>query len=107
MQLIESPIFTYLRLQLLNREDNEDLVYVLYGLLMILPQSEAYATLQGRLSAIPPKRKKLYLEKKERSHTSYINFIDLLHHFHTVQDKHKEHKHKQRLISLIERNIKL
>ncbi|KAI4503402.1 hypothetical protein M0802_001624 [Mischocyttarus mexicanus] len=59
IQLIQSPIFTYLRLQLLSREDNIDIIYVLYGLLMILLQSEAYTTLQRRLSAIPPATKSL------------------------------------------------
>ncbi|KAI4492569.1 PREDICTED: protein VAC14 homolog [Polistes canadensis] len=104
VQLIESPIFTYLRLQLLNREDNIDLVYVLYGLLMILPQSEAYATLQRRLSAIPPATKSLSLKNSKVSNKRQLNFINLLYHFHDIQDKHKEHKHKQRLTSLIERN---
>ncbi|XP_043499759.1 protein VAC14 homolog [Polistes fuscatus] len=104
VQLIESPIFTYLRLQLLNSEDNIDLVYVLYGLLMILPQSEAYATLQRRLSAIPPATKSLSLKNRKVSNKHQLDFIDLLYHFHAIQDKHKEHKHKQRLTSLIERN---
>ncbi|KAF7408581.1 hypothetical protein HZH66_003118 [Vespula vulgaris] len=104
VQLIESPIFTYLRLQLLNREDNIDLIYVLYGLLMILPQSEAYATLQRRLSAIPPATKPLSLKNSKASNKQQLNFIELLYHFHAVQDKHKEHKHKQRLTSLVERN---
>ncbi|XP_047344516.1 protein VAC14 homolog isoform X3 [Vespa velutina] len=104
VQLIESPIFTYLRLQLLNREDNIDLIYVLYGLLMILPQSEAYATLQRRLSAIPPATKPLSLKNNKVSNKQKLNFIELLYHFHAVQDKHKEHKHKQRLTSLVERN---
>ncbi|XP_035717197.1 protein VAC14 homolog [Vespa mandarinia] len=104
VQLIESPIFTYLRLQLLNREDNIDLIYVLYGLLMILPQSEAYATLQRRLSAIPPATKPSSLKNNKVSNKQKLNFIELLYHFHAVQDKHKEHKHKQRLTSLVERN---
>ncbi|KAI4488693.1 hypothetical protein M0802_011401 [Mischocyttarus mexicanus] len=104
VQLIESPIFTYLRLQLLNREDNIDLIYVLYGLLMILPQSEAYATLQRRLSAIPPATKSLSQKNSKISNKRQLNFINLLCHFHDIQGKHKEHKHKQRLTSLIERN---
>ena len=54
VQLIESPIFVHLRLQLL-RSDHERHPYLLrslYGLLMILPQSQAYKTLSERLTTV-------------------------------------------------------
>ena len=51
VQLIESPIFTFLRLQLLDNS-NIYLYKALYGLLMILPQSSAFSTLRTRLHAI-------------------------------------------------------
>lgn len=96
-----------LRLQLLEWEKNDALIYALYGLLMILPQSEAYATLQRRLAAIPPATKPLS-NKSENSHekTAYcpFDFSELLKHFHIVQEQHKEQKRKQRLNSLVERN---
>ncbi|KAJ1838176.1 hypothetical protein LPJ73_007157, partial [Coemansia sp. RSA 2703] len=41
VQLIESPVFTYLRLQLLDPMQYPLLVRTLYGLLMMLPQSSA------------------------------------------------------------------
>lgn len=105
VQLIESPIFTYLRLQLLDREKNVELVFALYGLLMILPQSEAYATLQRRLAAIPPTTNPISrIVKKERDYSNVFNFPKLLEHFHHVQEQHKEHKRKQRLTSLVEKN---
>ncbi|KAK7493852.1 hypothetical protein BaRGS_00014993, partial [Batillaria attramentaria] len=53
VQLIESPIFAYLRLQLLDGENNADLIKSLYGLLMLLPQSEAFKLLRYRLECIP------------------------------------------------------
>ncbi|GFN83392.1 vac14-like protein [Plakobranchus ocellatus] len=53
VQLIESPIFAYLRLQLLEANDNPELIKSLYGLLMILPQSEAFKLLRYRLECIP------------------------------------------------------
>ncbi|XP_067131092.1 protein VAC14 homolog isoform X2 [Centruroides vittatus] len=53
VQLIESPIFTYLRLQLLEPQQNRYLVKSLYGLLMLLPQSDAFHTLRHRLSCVP------------------------------------------------------
>ncbi|KJE95353.1 HEAT repeat-containing protein [Capsaspora owczarzaki ATCC 30864] len=53
IQLLESPIFTYLRLQLLEPERHPFLVKSLYGLLMLLPQSAAFKTLYHRLKCIP------------------------------------------------------
>jgi vacuole morphology and inheritance protein 14 len=53
VQLIESPIFTSLRLQLLSPHQYPHLVQTLYGLLMLLPQTIAYESLRGRLSNIP------------------------------------------------------
>ncbi|KAG8226294.1 hypothetical protein J437_LFUL002733 [Ladona fulva] len=62
IQLIESPIFTYLRLELLGTKppgggrhgSRESLLRALYGLLMLLPQSEAFHTLRRRLQCAPP-----------------------------------------------------
>lgn len=45
--------FPDLRMQLLDPEVNPYLVKSLYGLLMLLPQSEAFGTLQRRLDCIP------------------------------------------------------
>ncbi|XP_076279941.1 protein VAC14 homolog isoform X1 [Lasioglossum baleicum] len=105
VQLIESPIFTYLRLQLLEREKNNALVYALYGLLMILPQSEAYATLQKRLAAIPPKTNAIVTAApSSKPLQTMFDFPELLEHFHLVQERHKEQKRKQRLTNLIEKN---
>jgi vacuole morphology and inheritance protein 14 len=54
VQLLESPIFIRLRLQLLevNNANHADLLKSLYGLLMLLPQSQAYKTLSDRLSTV-------------------------------------------------------
>ncbi|KAJ1818426.1 hypothetical protein LPJ56_003844 [Coemansia sp. RSA 2599] len=52
VQLIESPVFTYLRLQLLDPLQHPLLVRTLYGLLMMLPQSSAFAILRNRLSTV-------------------------------------------------------
>ncbi|KAL6256455.1 hypothetical protein P5V15_012568 [Pogonomyrmex californicus] len=107
VQLIESPIFTYLRLQLLEWEKNDALIYALYGLLMILPQSDAYATLQRRLAAIPPATKPISKSEHSQEKTNVhcpFDFNKLLKHFHIVQEQHREQKRKQRLNSLVERN---
>ena len=42
-----------LRLQLLDVERSHHLVKSLYGLLMLLPQSDAFRTLQRRLQCVP------------------------------------------------------
>ncbi|KAE8225142.1 hypothetical protein CF319_g2078 [Tilletia indica] len=52
VQLLESPIFTSLRLQLLEPERYPYLFKCLYGLLMLLPQSSAFVTLRNRLNAV-------------------------------------------------------
>lgn len=42
-----------MRLQLLDVHNNQDLIKSLYGLLMLLPQSEAFKLLRYRLDCIP------------------------------------------------------
>ncbi|KAI9305409.1 vacuolar protein 14 C-terminal Fig4p binding-domain-containing protein [Cunninghamella echinulata] len=52
VQLLESPVFTYLRLQLLEPEKYPYLFKCLYGILMLLPQSSAFSTLRNRLNSV-------------------------------------------------------
>ncbi|EME81438.1 uncharacterized protein MYCFIDRAFT_38680 [Pseudocercospora fijiensis CIRAD86] len=52
VQLLESPVFTYLRMQLLEPERHPHLYKCLYGLLMLLPQSSAFAALKNRLNSV-------------------------------------------------------
>ncbi|KAJ5779746.1 hypothetical protein N7457_007466 [Penicillium paradoxum] len=52
VQLLESPVFTYLRLQLLEPEKYPFLYKCLYGVLMLLPQSSAFAALKNRLNSV-------------------------------------------------------
>ncbi|KAL5118430.1 hypothetical protein ACEQ8H_003606 [Pleosporales sp. CAS-2024a] len=52
VQLIESPVFTFLRIQLLEPERYPHLYKCLYGLLMLLPQSSAFAALKNRLNSV-------------------------------------------------------
>jgi len=52
VQLIESPVFTYLRLQLLEPEKFPYLYKCMYGILMLLPQSSAFAALKNRLNSV-------------------------------------------------------
>lgn len=54
VHLLESPIFIHLRLQLLQPEHaaHAHLLRSLYGLLMLLPQSNAFNTLRNRLTSV-------------------------------------------------------
>lgn len=97
VQLIESPIFAYLRLQLLDVQNNQDLIKSLYGLLMLLPQSEAFKLLRYRLDCIPHyqlalmnDRQKTKTASDQRPCVSNINFQELLQHFQQVQAKHRQ-----------------
>jgi vacuole morphology and inheritance protein 14 len=53
VQLLETPVFTYLRLQLLEPAQHPALLKTLYGLLLLLPQSSAWVTLSARLQCVP------------------------------------------------------
>lgn len=106
VQLIESPIFTYLRLQLLDVENNPYLIKALYGLLMLLPQSQAFQLLSHRLRCVPNPElmrtvdeskymdSKQQLSSKRASHVQ-IDYNELLQHFDRVQSKHLEVRHQR------------
>ena len=53
VQLLETSVFTHLRLQLLEPGNHPALLKTLYGLLLLLPQSSAWATLSARLQCVP------------------------------------------------------
>lgn len=103
VQLIESPIFTYLRLQLLDTQHNYFLLKSLYGLLMLLPQSDAFTTLKNRLDCVPNGRvlssdasdRRSLCDFPCREHVQKINFQDLLQQFRTVQQKHFINRHSR------------
>jgi vacuole morphology and inheritance protein 14 len=104
VQLLESPIFINLRLQLLELEGKTDLLKSLYGLLMLLPQSQAYKTLSDRLATVSSMQMTISgcnmgsskllsgveVGKNEmRSNTAEPDkYKDLLDRFQEVQDMH-------------------
>ncbi|NXM53350.1 VAC14 protein, partial [Illadopsis cleaveri] len=96
VQLIECPIFTYLRLQLLDVKNNPYLIKALYGLLMLLPQSSAFQLLSHRLQCVPnPELMQTTDNTKpstgfKRTAASNIDYTELLQHFEKVQNKHLE-----------------
>ncbi|CAH8666994.1 unnamed protein product [Schistosoma haematobium] len=54
IQMIESPIFSSLRMHMLDKRFSADLRETLYCLLMCLPQTDAFQTLWRRLQCLPP-----------------------------------------------------
>lgn len=106
VQLIESPIFTYLRLQLLDVENNPYLIKALYGLLMLLPQSQAFQLLSHRLRCVPNPElmrtvdESKYMDSKQKGTSKrtphvQIDYNELLQHFDRVQSKHLEVRHQR------------
>lgn len=106
VQLLESPVFTRMRLQLLEQQRFPYLHKSLYGILMILPQSKAFDILNRRLNSVsnfgwqPCFERPLY-EQKDSSRSSIhtnsdqdssqrsvsqskAHYNELLEHFNTI-----------------------
>merc|ERR1712137_228592 len=101
VQLIESPIFTGLRMQLLEPTKYPSLYKCLYGLLMLLPQSDAFETLKNRLNSVATLGQVYLLvqgaksEFKSVQSQCAINFTELAQHFLKVQQAHQtQSRHK-------------
>ncbi|XP_043937234.1 protein VAC14 homolog isoform X2 [Protopterus annectens] len=101
VQLIECPIFTYLRLQLLDVENYPFLIKALYGILMLLPQSSAFQLLSHRLQCVPnPELMKTTMPNAKASTSgrpaaASIDYDELLQHFERVQNKQLEVRHQR------------
>mmetsp|Transcript_2500 Transcript_2500/g.3675 ORF Transcript_2500/g.3675 Transcript_2500/m.3675 type:complete len:696 (-) Transcript_2500:54-2141(-) len=100
VQLLESPIFLHLRLQLLDvsSPNYPALVTSLFGLLMLLPQSAAFRTLRDRLDAACALQQNLASKvvesppERERNgeKEGKIDLERLIKRFSTVQGIHEE-----------------
>ncbi|GJT07520.1 protein VAC14 [Tanacetum coccineum] len=135
IHLLETPIFAYLRLQLLEPGRYTWLLKALYGLIMLLPQqSTAFKILRTRLKTVPS-----YSFNKEQiqrtssgdpsTHTDYmstglqfsedgimdgdshngINFESWLQRFQQMQQQHRLHSKSQaraRNISISTKEVK-
>ncbi|ONH67172.1 Vacuole morphology and inheritance protein 14 [Cyberlindnera fabianii] len=103
VQLLESPVFTRVRLQLLEPEKYPYLHKCLYGILMLLPQSSAFSTLKNRLSSVSlistfPQRTnssssdlKTVSESVSELAKNSFKWMELLHRFRSVQQAHEQH----------------
>lgn len=91
VQLLESPIFVQLRLQLLEVDAayHAALLKSLYGLLMLLPQSTAFKTLKDRLATVSSLQHHLAAPPTQTaSRAAKENFDEILKTFEEVQERH-------------------
>ncbi|KAK4036408.1 VAC14 protein [Daphnia magna] len=105
VQLIESPIFAYLRIELLEPDKNGPIVHTLYGLLMLLPQSEAFHTLRRRLECVAHLRpladnRNIVQAEDKRPQIKAIDFQKLTEHFVQVQEKHCQYELETRIAGM-------
>lgn len=95
VQLLESPVFVHLRIQLLEPESHAFLFKTLYGVLMLLPQSAAFELLRTRLNAVSTLGTLQLMPKAKappaQSEAATIKFGDLRTHFVALQAKHQAH----------------
>ncbi|XP_020591676.1 protein VAC14 homolog [Phalaenopsis equestris] len=92
ISLLEAPVFTHLRLQLLDPSRCAWLLMTLYGLLNLLPQqSAAFKILKTRLKTIPPHTLSDDQLKREGKIVNDINFESRLQEFKNMQNRHRMH----------------
>lgn len=86
--------------------DAHYLAQALFGILMLLPQTEAFNLLRNRLQCVPnywgqniERSTKLSVEKQ-----STIDFLELIKHFERVQNIHQQQRiaHRKKSIQLWE-----
>ncbi|XP_045777776.1 protein VAC14 homolog isoform X2 [Maniola jurtina] len=99
VQLIESPVFAYLRLELLGGPGSAELRAALFGLLMLLPQSEAFHALRRRLHCAPPHQRSDSAPQHREEDRTDIDFEALIEEFKRVQAAHRDYKTLERRIS--------
>ncbi|KAL4131937.1 hypothetical protein QTP88_009166 [Uroleucon formosanum] len=108
IQLLESPIFIYLRMELLEEPVNQYLIKALYGLLMIMPQSDAFHLLRHRLKCVPHSRMGSEMPASENLETDFKGMFDtstMLNHFTTLQEKHRNYRINTNSIQQIDKAI--
>ncbi|XP_042457383.1 protein VAC14 homolog isoform X1 [Zingiber officinale] len=112
IRLLETPIFAYIRLQLLEPGKHTWLLKTLYGLLMLLPQqSAAFKILRTRLKTVPsytlgaeqlkrtssenPYSQILQVTEDSRTQYTAIDFQSKLQKFEQMQHRHRLHSRSQ------------
>ena len=101
VQLLESELYYYIRIRLLEPSNNIYLIRTLYGILMLLPQGQAFNVLSNRMKNVPTL---LVLEngfdniKQENSNKEEIKkFIDIFLNKQKIKREDEEKRNKNRL----------
>ncbi|KAK9105904.1 hypothetical protein Scep_022748 [Stephania cephalantha] len=94
--LLETPVFSHIRLQLLEPSKYMCLLKVLYGLLMLLPQqSAAFRTLRTRLKTVPSSLssvEQLNMSSDKNYDVGIVNernFDPMIQKFEHIRNQHK------------------
>lgn len=104
VQFLESPVFTRLRMQLLEPERYPYLHKCLYGILMVLPQSKAFEILNARLSSVSRLSTSVYNSNNTQKATESAirasaqkktQYQVLLDHFKSICEKERQNTPKQ------------
>merc|ERR1711997_1260722 len=107
VQLLESPIFTFVRMELLDGDP--ELLSAMYGLLMLLPQSDAFHLVKGRLACVPQIHKQDKARQarrlKRKKYLDEIDFQSLLEHFQEVVRRHQLARRKERASAILSKGV--
>ena len=88
-----------MRLSLISNRntDSYNLTQALYGILMLLPQTEAFTLLKNRLQCVPHwDQVPGSSDELSTEDRSGIDFPGLLEHFKTIQALHQQQRNQQR-----------
>ncbi|KAL3941650.1 MAG: hypothetical protein SGBAC_004025 [Bacillariaceae sp.] len=107
VHLLESPIFVHLRLKLLDVESKSHapLLKSIYGILLCLPQGDAFRLLNNRLTAVCNLRDTLGLSKLPTNNDAFpkteeqVTVDKLLQRYDQVREMHKVATERQRSLA--------
>ena len=104
VQLLESPVFSFLRLQLLEPNSCPHLLKTLYGILMLLPQTSAFDTLRSRLKAVSTLsllQNFMHQQPSLSQHHSHqgLDFEEMYQQFTAMQQRHQASQNRRELSS--------
>jgi len=111
VQLLESPIFVHMRLQLLDVDSRHHapLLKSLYGLLMLIPQSDAFRSLNDRLTTVCNLREHLGMshpvlreDKSPLVSKAILNAGSLLKRFDFVMGQYQTAKEEADKLELLD-----
>ncbi|KAK6729178.1 hypothetical protein RB195_006302 [Necator americanus] len=103
VNMIESPVLAYVRMDLLSACHQRSLSTVLSALLMLMPQSDAFHTLHKRLQAVPALT---IIGKDESPPKPKVNFAPLFECFRNALTRRQteiRQKHREVLLASIQK----